>query len=118
MFNENPDDDVIRFEVHEVDLQMIPKAQQDQAMVWKLIDDPAVKKAWDDARDAEIMEMEEYYLKELQLRLLTSTSLPPPVMTTVLTCPSPLFSLAYCVGMDGSRKLPPAICVPGTERSV
>lgn len=55
--------DVIKFEVHEVDLQMIPTAQQDQALVWKLINDPAVKAGWDDARDEEIKTMEEYYLE-------------------------------------------------------
>ena len=55
--------DVIKFEVHEVDLQMIPTAQQDQALVWKLIDDPALKGGWDDARDEEIKKMEEYYLE-------------------------------------------------------
>jgi len=59
-------DDVIRFEVHEVDLQMIPKAKQDQAMVWQLINkvDPSVKPAWDKARDDEIKVMEKYYLEK------------------------------------------------------
>jgi len=59
-------DDVIRFAVHEVDLQMIPKAQQDKALVWQLIGkvDPSVKTAWDKARDDEIKVMEEYYLEK------------------------------------------------------
>ncbi len=56
--------DVIKFEVHEVDLQMIPNAQQDLALVWKLIDDSAVKAGWDDARDEELKKMEKYYLED------------------------------------------------------
>lgn len=55
--------DTIKFEVHEVDLQMIPTAQQDQALVWKLINDDAVKKGWDHARDEEIKKMEVYYME-------------------------------------------------------
>ncbi len=55
--------DSIKFEVHEVDLQMIPVGQQDQALVWKLINDEAVKSGWDHARDDEIKKMEEYYLE-------------------------------------------------------
>jgi len=56
--------DTIKFEVHEVDLQMIPHAQQDQAMAWKLINDPAVKTAWDEARNEEVEKLEEYYLQD------------------------------------------------------
>lgn len=55
--------DTIKFEVHEVDLQMIPTARQDQAMVWKLINDESVKSGWDRARDDEIAKMKKYYLE-------------------------------------------------------
>ncbi|MCF6313760.1 MAG: cytochrome c oxidase subunit 3, partial [Verrucomicrobiales bacterium] len=36
---------------------------QDQALVWKLINDEATKSGWDHARDDEIKKMEEYYME-------------------------------------------------------
>ncbi|MAS96871.1 MAG: hypothetical protein CMO55_27080 [Verrucomicrobiales bacterium] len=54
-------DDTVKFEIHQVDMQLVLPQKQKDSMVWEVVDDDSVKKQFFEAQAKMYKEMRDYY---------------------------------------------------------